>query len=53
MLPKAAKSVSVVKRKKIVLFVQVMGSSGNLRAPTYRTEDDFVLGFDVDLFTGC
>ncbi|MDX2494900.1 MAG: ArsC family (seleno)protein [Desulfuromusa sp.] len=61
-LLKTAKSVSVAKGKKIVRFEpivdekeailkQVMGPSGNLRAPTYRIDDEFVVGFNADLYT--
>ena len=32
------------------ILTQVMGPSGNLRAPTYRVGDVFVIGFHVDLY---
>ena len=28
-----------------------MGPSGNLRAPTYRVGDRFIVGFNLDLYT--
>lgn len=60
-LLKNARSVAVAKGKKVQVFAavadekdallqQVMGPSGNLRAPTYRVEDRFVIGFNVDLY---
>lgn len=56
-----AESVAVAKGKKIQRFEsvvaekgavlkQVMGPSGNLRAPTYRVKDEFVVGFNPDLY---
>lgn len=66
-LLQGAKSVFVAKGKKIQRFEsvtnekdailkQVMGPSGNLRAPTYRVKDEFVVGFNPDFYTewfGC
>jgi hypothetical protein len=60
-LLKEAKTVAVAKGKKVQVFSavaddkeallqQVMGPSGNLRAPTYRVEDRFVIGFNIDLY---
>ena len=60
-LLKTASSVSVAKGKKVLTFAlaecekgtllqQVMGPSGNVRAPTYRVNDRFVVGFNVDLY---
>ena len=57
----SAASVTVAKGKKIERFSavadeketvlkQVIGPSGNLRAPTYRVGDDFVVGFNDDLY---
>jgi hypothetical protein len=40
---------SVAAEKDNVLK-QVMGPSGNLRAPTYRVQDQFVVGFNPDLY---
>jgi hypothetical protein len=40
-----------VAGEKEELMKQVMGPSGNLRAPTYRVGDDFVIGFNADLYT--
>ena len=61
LLLQQAKSVTVAKGKKVQRFEsvaaekdailqQVMGPSGNLRAPTYRVKDDFVIGFNADLY---
>lgn len=55
------RSIAVAKGKKIVRFESVsdekeavlkniMGPSGNLRAPTYRVGDDFVVGFNLELY---
>jgi tartrate dehydratase beta subunit/fumarate hydratase class I family protein len=43
------KFVAVVEEKKAVLQ-QAMGPSGNLRAPTYRVKDQFIIGFNADLY---
>jgi len=56
-----AKSVTVAKGKKVERFEAVvaeketvlkniMGPSGNLRAPTYRVGQDFIVGFNLELF---
>ena len=58
---KTASSVTVTKGKKVQTFIsvadekeallqQVMGPSGNLRAPTYRVKDQFVIGFNEDFY---
>ena len=58
---KTASSVTVAKGKKVQTFAavgdekeallqQVMGPSGNLRAPTYRLKDQFIVGFNADLY---
>jgi len=60
-LLKSAKTVTVAKGKKVQTFAvaaddkaailqQAMGPSGNLRAPTYRVKDRFVIGFNADLY---
>jgi len=60
-LLKGASAVTVAKGKKFrrfedpaaekdELMKQVMGPSGNLRAPTYRVGDEFVIGFNPDLY---
>ena len=60
-LLKTAKSVVVAKGKKVQTFTtnaeekdallqQAMGPSGNLRAPTYRVKDQFVVGFNPELY---
>jgi hypothetical protein len=57
----SAKAVSVAKGKKFQRFEsvkeqkdailqQAIGPSGNLRAPTYRAEDQFVIGFNAELY---
>jgi hypothetical protein len=57
-----AKSIAVAKGKKVQRFSSVanekeavlkniIGPSGNLRAPTCRVGDDFVVGFNTDLYT--
>ncbi len=59
---KNASEVIVAKGKKVQRFAtvaaerdavlkNVMGPSGNLRAPTYRVGDQFVVGFNDDLYT--
>ena len=58
---KTASSVTVAKGKKVQTFTavadekaallqQAMGPSGNLRAPTFRVADQFVIGFNADLY---
>lgn len=58
---KGAKSVAVAKGKKYQTFdpasdgreailKQAMGPSGNLRAPTFRVGDDYVIGFNAELY---
>ena len=60
-LLRGSKSITVAKGKKIHRFEsvadekdavlkQVMGPSGNLRAPTYRVKDKFVVGFNPDFY---
>ncbi len=60
-LLQGATSIAVAKGKKVQRFSavadekeavlkHVMGPSGNLRAPTYRLKDDFVVGFNLDLY---
>lgn len=56
-----AKSITIAKGKKFQRFdsvaaekaaviKQAMGPSGNLRAPTYRVGNDFVIGFNAELY---
>ncbi len=58
---KDARSVAIAKGKKIQTFTSVksakedvlkhaMGPSGNLRAPTYRVKDQFIVGFNDELY---
>ena len=58
---KEAKEISVAKGKKVVSFSQVaeekeavlkrvMGPSGNLRAPTLRINNQFVIGFNLEMY---
>ncbi len=60
-LVKGADSIAVAKGKKVQRFEavsdekeavlkSVMGPSGNLRAPTYRVGNDYVIGFNLDLY---
>jgi len=60
-LLKGADTVTVAKGKKVQRFAPgtdgreailqaVMGPSGNLRAPTYRVGNEFVIGFNPDLY---
>ena len=60
-LLKDADSVIVAKGKKFQRFnpaadgreailQAAMGPSGNLRAPTYRVGNDFVIGFNPELY---
>ncbi len=60
-LIKKAKSIAIAKGKKIStwdpkvddqesILKQVMGPSGNLRAPTFRVDDQFIIGFNPDLY---
>jgi hypothetical protein len=60
-LLKGATSVTIAKGKKFQKFEnvagqkeeiisQAMGPSGNLRAPTYRVGDEFVIGFNPELY---
>jgi hypothetical protein len=56
-----AAKITVAKGKKISqldpqqddkeeILKQVMGPSGNLRAPTFRVGDEFVVGFHPDFY---
>jgi hypothetical protein len=58
---KTAETVTVAKGKKVLKFSttadnktailqQAMGPSGNLRAPTYRFKNQFVIGFNASLY---
>ncbi len=58
---KTAEHISVAKGKKVVSFDRsamvaedvlkhVMGPSGNLRAPTLRLGDQFVVGFNLEMY---
>ena len=58
---KSAKSITIAKGKKFEKFSpaedgraavmkKAMGPSGNLRAPTYRVGDEYVIGFNADLY---
>lgn len=60
-LLKDAGSVAVAKGRKVEYFKQVpaekaailksvMGPSGNLRAPTFRFRDRFIVGFHAELY---
>jgi len=56
-----ARAVTVAKGKKFVRFdrvveqkdevlKQAIGPTGSLRAPTYRVGDEFVIGFNLELY---
>ena len=56
-----AKSITTAKGKKVHkwdpavddkndILKHVMGPSGNLRAPTYRVENEFLVGFNSELY---
>lgn len=60
-LLKSARSVTVAKGKKVQRFeqvaankeailLQVIGPSGNLRAPTLRVRDEYLVGFNPELY---
>jgi len=60
-LLKDAGRIDIAKGKKVQTFTalkgareevlkQAMGPSGNLRAPTFRVKDRFVIGFNADLY---
>ncbi len=60
-LLKDAGSIAIAKGKKVQNFTSAkiekdeilkhaMGPSGNLRAPTYRVKDRFVIGFNAELY---
>ena len=60
-LLKDAGSIAIAKGKKVHNFTlattgkneilkHAMGPSGNLRAPTYRAGDQFVIGFNAELY---
>ena len=57
---KTANQVSIAKGKKFEIFTpetdgretimaKAMGPSGNLRAPTLKIGEDYVIGFNADL----
>jgi hypothetical protein len=56
-----AKAITTAKGKKIhrwnpsvddkaTILQHVIGPSGNLRAPTYRIENKFIVGFNSELY---
>ncbi|MCK4502536.1 MAG: hypothetical protein KAU22_05835 [Desulfuromonadales bacterium] len=58
---KDSKIINVAKGKKVVRFdaiineqeevlKKIMGPSGNLRAPTLRVGDEYVVGFNLELY---
>jgi len=56
----SAKKISIAKGKKYEVFTpadgrevimkKAMGPSGNLRAPTYRVGNDYIIGFNDELY---
>lgn len=60
-LIQSAKSITIAKGKKInyweisddnkaEILKNAMGPSGNLRAPTFLIKDQFLIGFNLDLY---
>lgn len=59
-LLKSAKRIRIAKGKKYETFTpadgreaiikKAMGPSGNLRAPTYRVGQEFIIGFNEELY---
>lgn len=58
---KTARSIRIARGKKYeefspktddrtTIMTKVMGPSGNLRAPTYRVNDQYIVGFNPDLY---
>ena len=47
---KKVQSFTTVANDKQVILQQAMGPSGNLRAPTYRVKDRFIIGFNAELY---
>lgn len=47
---KKVQNFSAVAAEKAAILQQAMGPSGNLRAPTYRVKDRFVIGFNAELY---
>ena len=56
-----AKGITTAKGEKVqtwnprrddqaAILQQVMGPSGNLRAPTLRVKDEFLVGFNAELY---
>jgi len=39
-----------IAEEKTEILAQVMGPSGNLRAPTFRVKDEYVVGFNPELY---
>lgn len=58
---KSADSIMVAKGKKFeafnspqesqdIILKQVIGPSGNLRAPTYRVKNQYIVGFNAEMY---
>ncbi len=47
---KNVQNFTSVKAQKDEILKHAMGPSGNLRAPTYRSNDQFVIGFNAELY---
>ena len=41
---------SQVADEKEDVLKRVMGPSGNLRAPTFRIKDQFIVGFNLEMY---
>lgn len=39
-----------IAEEKTEVLLQVMGPSGNLRAPTFRVKDEYVVGFNPEFY---
>ncbi len=47
---KKVQNFTAVADDKTAILQQAMGPSGNLRAPTYRVKDRFIIGFNAELY---
>jgi len=47
---KTVQNFTSTKAAKDEILKHAMGPSGNLRAPTYRAGDRFVIGFNAELY---
>jgi hypothetical protein len=47
---KKVQKFTAVADEKAAILQQAMGPSGNLRAPTYRVRDRYIIGFNAELY---